>query len=233
MSIKKIIILGSANAMKPQIILEQIVEQDLLKNIELIYLCEKNEGCCVEYCIQNNIKIHIVSSIYFDTKECIEDIKKLEADILISMGWPYKVPKELLDIFEYKSLNCHGSILPDYRGSRSYMHYWANMEEYYGATIHYMTEKFDDGNILISGKLRRLKEESPIIIHRRTAELCGYLLPQAINLVEQGYKGTKGKGTKRYFYKISRNKFRMYYFYNRYLTKLGFKKKLTPYKIVE
>lgn len=232
MSIKKIIILGSADAMKPQIILEQIVEQDLLKNIEVIYLCETNKGCCIDYCTKNNIRTHVTSSIHFDTKECIEDVKKIGADILISTGWPYKIPKDLLDIFEYTPLNCHGSVLPDYRGSRAYMHYWANMEDYYGATVHYMTEKFDDGNIIISGKLKRL-EESPVIIHRRTAELCGYLLPQAISLVEQGYKGRKGVGQKRYFYKMPRNRFKMYYFYNKYLTKLGLKKKLTPHKVVE
>src|SRR5690606_11508107 len=102
-----------------------------------------------------------------------------EVDLLISAGWPLKIPSSFVNMFKYTPINCHGSVLPDYRGSRAYMHYWANCEDYYGATIHYMNDKFDDGNIIVQGQLKLFAEETPEIIHRRSAELCAYLIPIA------------------------------------------------------
>ncbi|WP_040928650.1 formyltransferase family protein, partial [Nosocomiicoccus massiliensis] len=90
------------------------------------------------------------------------------------------------------------------------MHYWANCENFYGATIHYMNEKFDDGNIIIQGRLKLYMEETPEMLHRRTAELCAHLLPTAIYLVESGYEGKQADGLKRYFNKLSPEEFEQY-----------------------
>lgn len=140
------------------------------------------------------------------------------------------IPKKVIDLFDYNPINCHGSFLPDYRGSRAYMHYWANCEEFYGASIHYINEKFDDGNIIVQGKLKMFHKEDNIIIHRRTAELCSYLLPTAINLVENKFEGEKIEGNKRYFYKLTMRKFRFYRLYNRFAVKFGLSKIVTKHK---
>ena len=87
------------------------------------------------------------------------------------------------------------------------MHYWANMESEYGATIHYMNARFDDGNVILQGKLKSFCEENQHIMHRRTAELCAYLLPTALNLVDSGYEGYVAEGKKRYFYKMTPEEF--------------------------
>jgi phosphoribosylglycinamide formyltransferase-1 len=227
---KKIAILGFADALKPKIIIETLVEMDLLLDKELILFTEKNDGKCVSYCREKDVKIVILPNTRLDDTNSIQLVRKQEADLLISAGWPYKIPLSFLQSFKYSPINCHGSVLPDYRGNRSYMHYWANCEEYYGATIHYINEEFDDGNIIVQGRLKLFFEETPAILHRRSAELCAYLIPTAIMLVENGYKGRQVDGLKRYFKKLSPEEFEQYREYNERQDKA--ERKLTPYRIL-
>jgi len=227
---KRIAILGSANALKPRIIIETLVKMNLLLDKELVLFTEKDSGICVDFCKEQDIKTIIFSNTKLNDTSSIQLAKEQEADFLISAGWPYKIPLSFLQLFKYTPINCHGSVLPDYRGSRAYMHYWANCEEYYGATIHYMNEKFDDGNIIIQGRLKSFPEETPTILHRRTAELCGYLIPTAVLLIESGYKGKHVDGLKRYFMKLSPEEFKQYREYNE--AHPISERKLTPHKIL-
>lgn len=231
--IKKIIFLGSSNALKPLIILKNIMEQNLLENKEIIYLCDNNNGIVRQYCEKNNIQVVTINDVKFNDVKEIEKIKNLDIDILISIGWEYKIPDSILNLCKYTPINCHGSILPDYRGSRAYVHYWANCEEYYGATIHYINSTFDDGNTVIKGRLKMFGNENLKMIHRRTAELCSYLIPIAIHLIENGYYGERELGEKRYFFKISPMKSKLYRMYNKIAITFNMPRKITPHKYLD
>ncbi|HZG73596.1 MAG TPA: formyltransferase family protein [Chondromyces sp.] len=226
----KIAIIGSANALKPKIIVETLLEMGALQNKELISFTEKEEGIFFEFCKEKGIKTTIFQNEKLDDDTSIHLAKQQEADLLVSAGWPYKIPLAFLQSFKYTPINCHGSVLPDYRGNRAYMHYWANCESYYGATIHYMNERFDDGNIIVQGRLKLFMEETPSMLHRRTAELCAHLIPTAIFLVESGYKGRQVDGLKRYFNKLSPEEFEQYRKYNEKRNPSA--RKFTPHKII-
>ena len=133
----------------------------------------------------------------------------------------------------FDAVNCHGSYLPDYRGSRAYMHYWANFSEYYGATIHYLTDKIDDGNILIRGKLQMFKDESHDSVFIRTAELCGHLLPAAILMIEKSDAGFIADGQKRYFCKMTPDEFEKHRKQNEKLISEGKDPILTRHKVLK
>lgn len=226
MPINKVLLLGSSSALKPCIILQTLVENAHFNYMYWI-LTDSEDGILVDYCRDKNICYSILPKNPMDGDETLKMLKELDADILISCGWPKKIPSKVLSLFHYKPINCHGSYLPDYKGSRAYMHYWANINDFYGASIHYMNDSFDDGNIILRGKLKLFLEETPQIIHQRTAELCGYLLANALILVENGFEGYKVEDEpSRYFYKLSFDEFEEYRNYN-----LNSKiKKLTPYK---
>ena len=202
----------------------------LLPDKELVLYTDGDNGVCVDFCKDKGIGCVVFPNPKLDDEESIKLSKAQEVDLLVSAGWPHKIPFPFLQSFKYNPINCHGSVLPDYRGNRAYMHYWANCEEYYGATIHYMNEKFDDGNIIIQGRLKLFIEETPTIVHRRTAELCAYLLPAAISLVEDGYNGKQLKGPTRYFRQLSREEFVKYREYNEKRARQ--ERILTPHKVL-
>lgn len=197
---KKVFLLGLANGLKPKIIIELLEQSFIWSQRDFVFLTNSNEGVAVEYCLSRNIPVEIirVSETYSHSIDVPAN------SLLISIGWSWKVRDDFLSLFT-NSINCHGGLLPDYRGNNTYMHAYANLEDEYGVTIHYMTGKFDDGNIISQGKLKLYLSETPEVIHRRVCELSAYLLPDSIRLVEDGYEGYRQQGTARYFYKINKN----------------------------
>ena len=226
------VFLGSANAMKPKIILSLLIEEKLLSNnAKVIFLTENRQGICYEYCQKMDLPVRVLPDNTFESEKTFDMLQDITDGILISLGWPYKIPSHILRHFR-AAINCHGSILPDYRGNRAYMHYWANCAQYYGASIHYMNEKFDDGNVLIQGKLKQYMTETPEMIFQRTAELCAYLLPTALNLVENNDLGYVPSGEKRYFLKRTPEEFIQYRKENEARLKNGQEIMLTPHKVI-
>jgi hypothetical protein len=58
----RIAILGSANALKPKIIIETLYEMNLLFDKEIILFTEADSGVCVNYCKEKCIKTVIFSN---------------------------------------------------------------------------------------------------------------------------------------------------------------------------
>lgn len=205
--IKSIIFLGSAQAKKPEIIIRTFYET-MNRNPERdILLTNSPEGNVPQFAKSLGLSIIICKDVHFSDEGWIKaSLAELSEGVLVSCGWPYKIPNAVINAFS-ASINCHGSYLPDYRGSRAYMHYWANCSEFFGASIHYLTDRFDDGNVLVRGKLQMFNDESHDSVFVRTAELCGHLLPAALMEIEQENAGFVAAGQKRYFYQMSPDEF--------------------------
>lgn len=201
MKINTIYLMGLANGLKPRIILETLSSMPIWNERKYIYITDSYDGVSVEFCREQNIDIIIIDKD--DMNKSIHKIKNTENSLLVTIGWSKKVPNEFLDMFN-NCINCHGGLLPDYRGNNVYMHSYANISDEYGVTVHFMNSDLDDGDILIQSKLKLYLEETPEIIHRRISEITGMIIPEAIRLIESGFRGIKQVGKARYFFKITR-----------------------------
>ena len=67
---------------------------------------------------------------------------------LVSHGYRYIVPGEVLAMFPRRAINCHISLLPWNRGSDPNLWSWID-DTPKGVTIHRMTEGLDKGSILV------------------------------------------------------------------------------------
>ena len=221
--------LAPAGALKPAIIIDRIMRYRLLAGYEMEMFAYGTPGVLCETCEQYQIPVTMLSS-----SKILPDLEAEEdlfgaCNVLVSIGWSWRVPPEVIRHFD-AALNCHGSILPDYKGVSAYMHAYANCEEYYGASVHYMTEAFDEGRVLIQGGLRATGHEDPAEMHMRTAELCAYLLPEALRRAEQGDEGYRPEGRDRYFLRQSPEEFEHYRQMNLERIRQGLEPVLTPHK---
>lgn len=189
--------IGLANGLKPLYILQSFMKNSIVKEKQIHLITDKREGVVVEFCHQSKIPVLMMDDQLLIDK--LESSKK----ILIAIGWNKLIHTDFLELFD-AAINCHGGLLPEYRGNNVYMHSYANIADEYGPTIHYMNEKFDDGNIIVQARAKMFLEETPLIIHRRMSEMTAWILPEAIRLVENGYLGEKQKGIAKYFYKMGR-----------------------------
>ena len=81
--------------------------------------------------------------------ECIEELRKYNADIMVVVAFGQILPKEILEMCTYGCVNVHASLLPKYRGSAPIQWAIIDGEEVTGVTTMQMDEGMDTGDILL------------------------------------------------------------------------------------
>jgi len=97
-------------------------------------------------------------------------IKSLNPDYIICVHFPYIVPKEILEIPKEGVLNLHPAYLPYNRGWHTPT--WAIFEGTpYGATLHFMDEGVDTGDIVHQKKIDILPTNTADTLYERVKNL--------------------------------------------------------------
>lgn len=92
--------------------------------------------------------------------EVIEQIRALQPDFFFSFYYRLMLKRELLAIPKSGALNMHGSLLPKYRGRVPVNWAIIHGETETGATLHYMTEKPDNGDIVAQQAVPILSDDT-------------------------------------------------------------------------
>lgn len=119
-------------------------------------------------------------------------------DYIVACGWGYKIPKRVIDSAEVAALNCHSSYLPDYKGVSVYRPQWAHAEECGGATIHTLTDEFDEGAIITQDRYPIRLLDTPLDIAQKYSAITAPLLREALELINAGYDGRQHTGGRYY-----------------------------------
>ncbi|BBE51621.1 Bifunctional polymyxin resistance protein ArnA [Ferriphaselus amnicola] len=101
--------------------------------------------------VQALAELHGIPTITPDdpnTPEVVEQIRALQPEFFFSFYYREMLKKGLLDIPPRGALNMHGSLLPQYRGRVPVNWAIIHGETKTGSTLHYMTEKPDNGDIV-------------------------------------------------------------------------------------
>ena len=88
-----------------------------------------------------------------DEIDFLHKVRQINADIAVVCSYNKKFPPELLKCVKGGFVNCHPSLLPDYRGANPYSNVIINDEKMTGITLHFMDENFDTGNIIAQKKV--------------------------------------------------------------------------------
>jgi len=101
--------------------------------------------------VQKLAELHDIPVITPDdpnTPEVVDRIRALQPDFIFSFYYRLMLKQALLDIPPRGALNMHGSLLPKYRGRVPVNWAIIHGETETGATLHYMTGKPDNGDIV-------------------------------------------------------------------------------------
>ncbi len=126
--------------------------------------------------------IHHIPVYFIDSKNSKEDmllsqkLKTLKPDLILLCGFLKKIGPETLAHFKGKILNIHPSLLPQYGGKGFYglnvfKAILENKEPLTGATVHWVNENYDEGEIVDQIKLPVLPNDTPFSLHSRLAPL--------------------------------------------------------------
>jgi len=131
----------------------------------------------------------------FRTEEGQGLIKSLDPDYIICVHFPYIVPKEILKIPREGVLNLHPAYLPYNRGWHTPT--WAIFEGTpYGATLHFMDEGVDTGDIINQKKIKILPDDTADTLYKRVKYLEFNVFKEAWkSLVNKDYSRKHQKKT--------------------------------------
>lgn len=116
----------------------------------------------------------------------VAKIKKMNPDFIFSFYYRDMVGKNILGIPAKGCINLHGSLLPKYRGRCPLNWAVINGEKETGVTLHYMTEKPDNGDILAQEKFAIGTNDTAKDVHMNATRAAAKLLKAALPKLRKG-----------------------------------------------
>jgi phosphoribosylglycinamide formyltransferase-1 len=127
-----------------------------------------------------------------------EVLTRFEPDLVCLLG--FLSPFELRGRYEGRALNVHPALIPAFSGKGFYGHHVhvAVLEKgvkLTGATVHFVTEGYDEGPILLQDTVAVLDDDTPDSLAARVQALERKLLPEAVRLIATGCVRIEGGRT--------------------------------------
>ena len=118
--------------------------------------------------------------------ECVEEIRKMEPDVIVVVAFGQILPKEILKLPKYGCVNVHASLLPKYRGAAPIQWAVIDGEKETGVTTMLMEEGLDTGDILMRTVIPLDEKETGGSLFDKLAKEGAALLIKTLEALEQG-----------------------------------------------
>lgn len=127
-------------------------------------------------------------------KNSLDLLNTLDLDYIFGIHFPYIIPKEFLDLPKIGFLNLHPAYLPFNKGWHTPS--WAIIDgTIYGATLHYMLEQLDRGDIIHQKELLIQPDDTANTLYKKALKLEEEVFYEAFDdLVRLKPKSIKQKG---------------------------------------
>ena len=174
-AMKRIALFASGNGSNAQRIIEFFKDHNKI-SIELVfsnnpgaYVLERAKNLSVEAILFNRHE-------FYETDKILKILLERKIDLIVLAGFLWLIPKYLLDAFENRIINIHPALLPKYGGKGMYgmrVHeaVIAAGEKESGITIHYVNEKYDDGQIIFQAKCPVEDSDTPESLAEKVHQL--------------------------------------------------------------
>lgn len=138
-----------------------------------------------EFAIEKNLKIYQPVKVRNNT-EFIDELKKINPDVICVVAYGKILPKEILEIAKYGCINVHGSLLPQYRGAAPIQWAVLNGDKTTGITTMYMDEGMDTGDIILKREVEIGENETTGELWDKLSKIGGELLIETLKNIENG-----------------------------------------------
>lgn len=154
-------------------------------SIEIVFMTvryDKRDAVLLKLADEKGIPVELSNNI--NSQEFIDRIIKYRADLFVSMSFNQIFKEKMINLPQYKTINCHAGKLPFYRG-RNILN-WAliNDETEFGITAHYMDEGIDTGDIIVQETYPITDDDDYGTLLVRAYDGCADVLYRAIKLIQ-------------------------------------------------
>jgi len=138
-----------------------------------------------EYATKKNIKIFQPEKIV-NNNEFKDEIRELKPDLVCVVAYGVILPKSFLKIPPLGCINLHPSMLPNYRGPAPIQWAVLNGDKKTGATIMYLNEKMDAGDIIKQQEVEIGEDETTGELWDKLSKIGSKLLVQTVKNIDAG-----------------------------------------------
>jgi phosphoribosylglycinamide formyltransferase-1 len=125
---------------------------------------------------ENISAVLIEKNAFFNSDTYIKILKEANIDLVVLAGFLWKVPANLVETFPNRIINIHPALLPKYGGKGMYGHFVheavvAAGDKESGITIHFVNEKYDDGETILQERCEITAEDTPETVAKKVQAL--------------------------------------------------------------
>ncbi len=185
---KNIVVFASGSGTNAEKVIEYLNEM-VEKKVSAVFSNKKDAGV-----LNRASKLNVPTVIFsrtdlYDTDRVLDLLEKEDPSLIVLAGFLWLVPTEIIRKYEGRIVNIHPALLPQYGGKGMYgMHVHKavidNKEQESGISIHYVNEKYDEGDIIFQAKCKVERNDTPeslakkihVLEHRHFPEVISKLL---------------------------------------------------------
>lgn len=180
-----LVVFASGNGSTLQSIIDSINTHKLKAKINLV-VSDNPSAYALERAKSNNIDTYIIQNKDFEKcdLELSNILSKYPINLVVLAGYLKMIGPNLLE--KYTIINTHPSLLPKYGGKGMHgMHVHEavikNKEKYSGATIHFVNNEYDKGNIISQTTVSILPSDTPLSLSQKVQSAEKIQLIQVLN----------------------------------------------------
>lgn len=189
-----LVVFASGNGSTLQAIINSINNHELEAEIDLV-VSDNANAYALERAKANHIETYIIQNKNFAQRdlELSDVLSKYTIDLIVLAGYLKMIGPNLLE--KYTIINTHPSLLPKYGGKGMHgMHVHeaviAAHEKYSGATIHFVNQEYDKGNIISQTQVEILPSDTAETLSQKVQTAEKIQLIQVLNRFVHGDVGT-------------------------------------------
>ena len=113
---------------------------------------------------------------FYDTDRITQFLLQQRIDLIVLAGFMWLMPADLVRAFPNRIINIHPALLPKFGGKGMYGHFVheavvAAGETESGITIHYVNERYDEGQLIFQARCPVLPTDTPEDVARNVQAL--------------------------------------------------------------
>jgi len=154
-----------------------------------LIVCNNPDAGVLEIADENNVpSVVIERKRFFDGDGYLAVLKEMEISFIVLAGFLWKIPLSVLDAYPGRIVNIHPALLPKYGGKGMYglrVHQAVidDKEKESGITIHYVDDKYDNGDIIFQARCPVLENDTAVSLAKRVGELEHKHFPEVVEEV--------------------------------------------------
>lgn len=177
----KVAVLVSGGGTNLQALIDKVADGQL-SEVELVKVISSKEGA---FALERAAKAGIPTAVAKEQADVLRELSESSAELIVLAGYMKVLSAEIIKNYRNRIINIHPSLIPKYCGKgfygiRVHQAVIAGGETESGATVHYVDEGVDTGEIILQRKVSVEPGDTPEELAARVLEVEHVILAEGL-----------------------------------------------------